>query len=83
MKDYFLEKYGGKVTEDEIKTKIKILDGLKLEDYNWIFQEMQSKIDKENIKLLIIDNIASVCDHFINNSSSLINVDFIERASFL
>jgi hypothetical protein len=37
MKDYFLEKNGGKVTEDEIKQKIKILDGLKLEDYNRIF----------------------------------------------
>lgn len=40
MKDYFLEKNGGKVTEDEIKTRIKILEALKLEDYNKIFSEL-------------------------------------------
>jgi len=33
MKDYFLEKNSGKITEDEIKARIKIQEALKLEDY--------------------------------------------------
>ena len=78
MKDYFLERNAGKITEDEIKSKIKIQEALKLEDYTKVMYELQNRIDKENIKLIVIDNIASVCDHFINNSTSLINVDFIE-----
>jgi len=83
IKDHFLERNSEKVTDDEIKSKIKIQEALKLEDYTKVMFELQNWIDKENIKLIIIDNIASVCDHFINNTTSLINVDFIERANFL
>ena len=40
MKDYFLERNAGKITEDEIKSKIKIQEALKLEDYTKVMYEL-------------------------------------------
>ena len=83
MKDYFLEKNGGKVSEEEIQSKIKIVEAMRLEDYNKIFSSLSDEVSKEGIKLVVIDNIASVCDHFIRNDSSMVSTDYIERATFL
>jgi RecA/RadA recombinase len=60
IKDYFLEKNMGNITSDEIDQKVLIMEALKLEDYNIIFGDIHEKIKEENIKLILIDNIASV-----------------------
>ena len=41
---------------------------------------MSSRINKENTRLVIIDNILAVCDNFIKADGA---VDFIERSHFL
>ena len=56
---------------------------MRLEDYNKIFSSLSDEVSKEGIKLVVIDNIASVCDHFIRNDSSMVSTDYIERAAFL
>ena len=51
-----------------------------LDEYNKIFINLSSRIDQEKIKLVVIDNIHSVCDNFIKADGS---VDYIERSNFM
>jgi hypothetical protein len=51
-----------------------------LDDYNKIFLNLEQSVNKEKIKLVIVDNILTVCDYFIKADGT---VDFFERAGFL
>jgi len=45
-----------------------------------VFINLGARVESENIKLVVIDNIHSVCDNFIKADNQ---VDYIERSSFL
>lgn len=83
IKDHFLEQNMGNITSEEVDKKIMMMEAFKLEEYNAIFNDIDEKIKEDNIRCLIIDNIASVCDHFINVEMTGSTVDYLERASFL
>ena len=51
-----------------------------IEDYNKIFLNLTQRVQQENIKLVIIDNIHSVCDNFIKADGQ---TDFLERSKFI
>ena len=50
------------------------------EEYDCTFLEIGKKIEHDNLKLLIIDNISAICENFIKADFT---VDFIERSQFL
>lgn len=51
-----------------------------LDDYNKIFLNLEANLEKDKIKLLVVDNILTICDYFIKTDGSC---DFFERANFL
>lgn len=51
-----------------------------LDDYNKIFLNLEANMQRDNVKLLVVDNILTVCDYFIKTDGSC---DFFERANFL
>ena len=83
IKENFLATNLGSITSEDVDRKIMMFEAFKLEEYNVIFNEIEAKIKEEGIKWIIIDNISSVCDHFINIEMSGSTVDYLERASFL
>ena len=45
-----------------------------------MFKNLHARMDEEKIKLIVIDNIHSVCDNFIKSDGT---VDYIERSQFM
>ena len=80
IKMHFLQKNEKVISEAEIHKKIIFSHCQGIEDYNKVFMSLSNRIEHDKIKLIIIDNIQSVGDHFIKGDGS---VDYIERSSFL
>lgn len=82
MKDYFMaESYVSNViTENVLRDRISLTQAANLDEYNRIFINLSSRVASEQIKVVVVDNIHSVCDNFIKPDGG---VDFFERSSFL
>ena len=83
IKENFLSANIGCITSEDVDKRIMMFEAFKLEEYNVIFNEIENRVKEEGIKCIIIDNISSVWDHFINIEMSGSTVDYLERASFL
>lgn len=68
------------VSDQAIRDRINLMQSSNLDDYNKIFLNLEQSVNKERIKLVVVDNILSVCDYFIKADGT---VDFFERAGFL
>ena len=68
------------VSAQDVNEKINLIHARNLDDYNKIFINLASKVDSEEIKLVVIDNMHAVCENFIKADGS---VDFIERSNFM
>lgn len=51
-----------------------------LQQYREIFADINKTIETQKIKLLVLDNLSSLCDNFTKADGS---VDYIERSQFL
>ena len=51
-----------------------------MDEYTKVFINLAARVEQEQIKLVIIDNMHSVCDNFIKPDG---NVDYIERSAFI
>ena len=51
-----------------------------MDEYSKVFINLAARVEQEQIKLVVIDNMHSVCDNFIKPDGS---VDYIERSSFM
>lgn len=80
MKEYFLIEHQPAVTEQTVRENIIMHFCKNIEDYNKIFLNLTQRVQQENIKLVIIDNIHSVCDNFIKADGQ---IDFVERSKFI
>lgn len=78
-----LEQNAGYITEDDIDKSVKHFEGSKFETYNDIIDKLEDTVESEKIKLIIVDNIATICDHFINQEIGVTSVDYFARATFL
>jgi hypothetical protein len=85
IKDYFLEQNLGNITDEELDRKIILKDWFTLEEYIMLFADIEEKVKEEDFRLIIIDNIAGVWEHFIHQDTKggSSSVDYLERASFL
>eukprot|EP00347_Sterkiella_histriomuscorum_P018865 403343876 len=80
MKEYFLIEHQGLTHENAVKDNIIMNYCKTIEEYNKVFLNLVSRIQQENVKLVIIDNIHNVCDNFIKSEGS---IDFLERSRFI
>lgn len=80
MKDYFLIEHQPVVTDVSVRDNIIMQFCKNIEDYNKIFLNLTQRVQQENIKLVIIDNIQSVCENFIKADGQ---IDFVERSKFI
>lgn len=86
MKDVFLAesaKLSGSestvfVSEQIVREKINLMQVNNLDDYNKVFLNLEAnQAEKDNIRLLVVDNIQTVSDYFIKADGS---VEYFERA---
>lgn len=75
-----MQGYGGSVDEQTLSTRIQLQQAQNLDDYYKIFLNLASRIDREQTRLVVVDNILAVCDNFIKADGQ---VDFIERSNFI
>ena len=75
MKDNFLE--NAPVTENDVRNRIHLHHVNSIDEYLKLFINLAARIDEQQIKLVIIDNIHAVCENFIKQDGQ---VDYIERA---
>lgn len=54
-----------------------------MEDFNEVMDEIEVRVKEDDIRCIIIDNISSMCEHFINSDNGATTTDFIERSRFL
>lgn len=88
MKDVFLaestklgsEGSAAPVSEQSVRERINLMQVSNLDDYHKVFLNLEQQLDKDKIRLVIVDNILTVCDYFIKADGT---VDWIERSAFL
>lgn len=51
-----------------------------IDEYNKLFINLAARVEEQQIKLIVIDNIHSVCENFIKQDGQ---VDYIERSQFM
>ena len=51
-----------------------------IDEYNKLFIDLAARVEEQQIRLVVIDNIHSVCENFIKQDGT---VDYIERAQFI
>jgi hypothetical protein len=68
------------ITEDDVKQKVILHQANNLDEYQRLFMNFESRVNVDNIKLIVIDNIHTVCDNFMKADGS---IDYIERYNFL
>ena len=83
IKTYFLEQNAGNITSEDIDEKIKIFHLQDLVQYKILFEsKLQTKINDEDLKLIIIDDISSIAEEFIDATKPEVAVNYFERANF-
>jgi len=68
------------VTENDVRTRIHIHHINSIDEYHKLFINLAARIDEQQIKLVVIDNIHAVCENFIKQDGT---IDYIERAQFM
>ena len=68
------------VTEAMVNERINLHRCNNIDEYERLFKNLHARMDEEKIKLIVIDNIHSVCDNFIKSDGQ---VDYIERSQFM
>ncbi|CAI2384372.1 unnamed protein product [Moneuplotes crassus] len=64
IKDNILEQNPGSKTCDEVDRDLKLLEISQKNVYESFMEDIEKKVENDNIKCLIIDNIASICEAF-------------------
>ena len=80
MKEAFLQQHKSVIDEYTLTQKIQLQQASNLDDYYKVFLNLSTRIQHDQTKLIVIDNILAVCDNFIKADGQ---VDFIERSNFL
>ncbi|CAI2374342.1 unnamed protein product [Moneuplotes crassus] len=83
IKDHIVQQNPDIITSDDIDRNIKLLQASDMEIFNDIMNDIETKVGKENIRCIIIDNLATLCEDFINKEAGVTEVDYIQRAIFL
>jgi RecA/RadA recombinase len=68
------------ITDDDVKQKVILHQANNLDEYQRVFMNFDQRVNVENIRLIVIDNIHTVCDNFMKADGT---VDYIERYNFL
>lgn len=68
------------VTDQMVRERIHLSHCNGLEEYQRVFVNLAAKIDEQQIKLIVIDNIHAVCENFIESDNQ---VDYLARSKFM
>lgn len=71
---------GDVTTDAHVRDRIHLSHINGIEEYNKLFINLAARVEDQQIKLVVIDNIHSVCENFIKQDGQ---VDYIERAQFI
>ena len=80
LKDGFLANNDGKISEQDVYSKIIFSHCSSLEEYNKVFLNLGQRVQSDRLRLIILDNIQAVANNFVRADGQ---VDFIERSNFL
>ena len=63
-----------------MRERVQIAHCNNLDEYQKLFMNLAARIEDQSLKLIVIDNIHSVCENFIKQDGM---VDYIERSQFM